>query len=45
MEDKQFIECDMTYRDIRDITDEMMRMIKSIYHKRVAYPDKKSLLK
>lgn len=45
MEDKQFIECDMTYRDIRDITDEMMRMINSIYHKRVAYPDKKSLLK
>lgn len=45
MEDKQFIECNMTYRDIRDITDEMMRMINSIYHKRVAYPDKKSLLK
>lgn len=45
MNDKQFIECNLTYRDIRDITDEMMRMINSIYHKRVAYPDKKSLLK
>ncbi len=44
MNDKQFIECNLTYRDIRDISDEMMRMINSIYHKRVAYPDKKSLL-
>ena len=45
MNDKQFIECDLTYRDINDITDEMIRMINSMYHKRVAYPDKKSLLK
>lgn len=43
--DHQFNECNLTYRDIRDITDEMVRVINSMYHKRVAYPDKKSLLK
>lgn len=43
--DHQFTECNLTYRDIRDITDEMVRVINSMYHKRVAYPDKKSLLK
>ena len=45
MNDKQFIECNLTYRDLNEITDEMVRMINSMYHKRVAYPDKKSLLK
>lgn len=45
MNDKQFIECNLTYRDLNEITDEMIRMINSMYHKRVAYPDKKSLLK
>lgn len=45
MNDKQFTECNLTYRDINEITDEMIRMINSMYHKRVAYPDKKSLLK
>lgn len=45
MNDKQFIECNLTYRDINEITDELVRMINSMYHKRVAYPDKKSLLK
>ena len=45
MNDNQFIECNLTYRDIREITDEMMRVTNSIYHKRVAYPDKKSFLK
>lgn len=45
MNDKQFIECNLTYRDLNEITDEMIRVINSMYHKRVAYPDKKSLLK
>ncbi len=45
MNDKQFIECNLTYRDLNEITDEMIHMINSMYHKRVAYPDKKSLLK
>ena len=34
----------MTF-DIKEITDELVRVITSMYHKRVAYPDKKSLLK
>lgn len=41
--DSQFMECDLTFRDIRDITDELTRVTNSIYHKRVVYPDKKSL--
>lgn len=45
MADHQFIECNLTYRDIKEITDELVRVITSMYHKRVAYPDKKSLLK
>ena len=45
MADHQFIECNLTYRDIKEITDELVRVINSMYHKRVAYPDKKSLLK
>lgn len=45
MNDKQFIECNLTYRDLNEITDEMIRVINSMYHKRVAYPDKKSLMK
>lgn len=43
-EDGQFNECALTFRDMNEITDEFVRMINSIYHKRVAYPDKKSLL-
>lgn len=43
-EDGQFNECAITYRDLNEITDEMVRMMNSIYHKRVAYPDKKSLM-
>lgn len=45
MDDKQFTECNLTFRDIRDITDELMRVINTVYHKRVNYPDKKSLTK
>ena len=39
------VDAKLTYRDIKEITDELVRVITSMYHKRVAYPDKKSLLK
>lgn len=43
LEDKQLVECNMTFKDIKDVGDEFSRMINSIYHKRVVYPDQKSL--
>lgn len=42
-DDNQFVECDLTFRDISEITDELIRVTNSVYHKRIVYPDKKSL--
>lgn len=44
-DDGQFAECNLTFKDIEEITDELTRRINSIYHKRITYPDKKSLSK
>lgn len=45
VDDKQLVECNMTFRDIKEVSDEFSRVINSIYHKRVVYPDQKSLEK
>lgn len=45
VDDKQLVECNMTFKDIKDVSDEFSRVVNSIYHKRIIYPDKKSLEK
>jgi len=42
MDDQQFINCDLTFKDITAIKKVLKKMLKSIYHVRIAYPEEGS---
>mgnify|MGYP001297902158 CR=1 FL=1 len=40
IEDNQFVNCELTFKNISDIKSILKEKLKNIYHVRIKYPDK-----
>ena len=45
LNDGQFDECDLTFKDLDKIASAFVRVINGVYHKRIEYPDQAAMLK
>lgn len=45
LNDGQFDECDLTFKDLDKIATAFVRVVNGIYHKRVEYPDQNTMMK
>ena len=45
LNDGQFDECDLTFKDLDKIAAAFVRVVNGIYHKRVEYPDQSTMQK
>lgn len=45
LNDGQFDECDLTFKDLDKIASAFVRVVNGIYHKRIEYPDQTAMLK